>query len=173
MIISDEIHHGPSWPSGLGRELVAYSVELWVRVLVQLKTHLLQRRIKSVEAQSSPIPPEPRSVAVEREKKDRMGNIQLLKLTATRNYPADSPAVVQVSNYRRVFGDGSRNFESRSSDKDDACAGASCPNFHTPPTGGCLSFDRFNGHHSPTLHVFSDTRLELRTRRPRFRYLDH
>ncbi|GFV50038.1 hypothetical protein TNCV_2354231 [Trichonephila clavipes] len=44
-----------------------------------------------------------------------------------------------------------------------------CPNFHVTPAGGRLSIDRFNS----TRWVFSGTRLELMTRKPRVRYLDH
>ncbi|GFX52065.1 hypothetical protein TNCV_4653941 [Trichonephila clavipes] len=47
------------------------------------------------------------------------------------------------------------------------------PNFHTVSSGACLSFDRYNLHRSPTWRVFSSTRLELKTRWPRVRYLDH
>ncbi|GFT49293.1 hypothetical protein TNCV_4582871 [Trichonephila clavipes] len=47
------------------------------------------------------------------------------------------------------------------------------PNFLTSHTGGRLSLDRFNVHRPPTRRVFSGTRLELMTRRPRLRYLDH
>ncbi|GFV73213.1 hypothetical protein TNCV_2374851 [Trichonephila clavipes] len=47
------------------------------------------------------------------------------------------------------------------------------PSFHTTPTGGRLSFDRFNVHYSPTRRVFSGTRLELMTRQSRAHYLSH
>ncbi|GFX10281.1 hypothetical protein TNCV_1866781 [Trichonephila clavipes] len=46
------------------------------------------------------------------------------------------------------------------------------PNYHTTPSERRLSFDRFNMHHPSTRRVFSSTRLELMTRRPRARYLD-
>ncbi|GFX35380.1 hypothetical protein TNCV_101871 [Trichonephila clavipes] len=34
---------------------------------------------------------------------------------------------------------------------------APSPNYHTTPTGGRLSLDRFNMHRSPTRRVFSST----------------
>ncbi|GFY18712.1 uncharacterized protein TNCV_2399341 [Trichonephila clavipes] len=43
--------------------------------------------------------------------------------------------------YSRAFGEGSRNFEPRSSDEDDTRAGTPSPNYHTTPTGGRLSSD--------------------------------
>ncbi|GFV27501.1 hypothetical protein TNCV_2540391 [Trichonephila clavipes] len=46
------------------------------------------------------------------------------------------------------------------------------PRFYITPRGRRLSIDRFNGHHPPTRWVFSGTRLELMTRRPRVRYYD-
>ncbi|GFT06470.1 uncharacterized protein TNCV_3356031 [Trichonephila clavipes] len=46
------------------------------------------------------------------------------------------------------------------------------PNYHTTPTGGRLSNERFNVHRCPTQRDFSGTRLELMTRWPRVRYLD-
>ncbi|GFV22808.1 hypothetical protein TNCV_2090061 [Trichonephila clavipes] len=49
------------------------------------------------------------------------------------------------------------------------------PNFPTKSTGRHLSLDRFTVHRFP-VHVRSSasgTRLELMTRRPRVRYLDH
>ncbi|GFV43781.1 hypothetical protein TNCV_4609391 [Trichonephila clavipes] len=49
----------------------------------------------------------------------------------------------------------------------------SSPNFHSTPTGGYLSLDRFNVHRSSTRRVFSGTWIKLMTRRPRVRYLGH
>ncbi|GFU76917.1 hypothetical protein TNCV_4520731 [Trichonephila clavipes] len=46
------------------------------------------------------------------------------------------------------------------------------PNYHTTPTGGRLSSDRFNEQRSPTRRVFSRTRLGLVIHQPRVRYLD-
>ncbi|GFT68927.1 hypothetical protein TNCV_1804561 [Trichonephila clavipes] len=47
------------------------------------------------------------------------------------------------------------------------------PNFLTTPTGGHLSFDRFNVHRPPEWRIFSIIRLKLMTRRSQVRYLDH
>ncbi|GFW70316.1 transposable element Tcb1 transposase [Trichonephila clavipes] len=46
--------------------------------------------------------------------------------------------------YTRAFGDVPHNFESWSGDEDDTRTGTTSPNFHTSPTGGCLSLDRLN-----------------------------
>ncbi|GFY21543.1 hypothetical protein TNCV_1166911 [Trichonephila clavipes] len=59
------------------------------------------------------------------------------------NVPASDRQVMCCT---RAIDDGPPNFESWSSDEDDTCAGLTSPNFHTIPTGGCLSFDRFNVH---------------------------
>ncbi|GBN61340.1 hypothetical protein AVEN_265253-1, partial [Araneus ventricosus] len=40
---------------------------------------------------------------------------------------------------RGLFWDGPRNFEPRSDDEDDTCAGTPSPNFHATPTGGRLA----------------------------------
>ncbi|GFW39771.1 hypothetical protein TNCV_2419371 [Trichonephila clavipes] len=47
------------------------------------------------------------------------------------------------------------------------------PSFHITPTGGRLSFEKFNLHRTPTRRIFSGTRLELMTHHPRVRYLDY
>ncbi|GFX35054.1 hypothetical protein TNCV_2329941 [Trichonephila clavipes] len=41
---------------------------------------------------------------------------------------------VVLFSYTRAFGNGLRNFEPRSSDEDDTCAGTPCPNYNTTPT---------------------------------------
>ncbi|GFU48897.1 hypothetical protein TNCV_3209011 [Trichonephila clavipes] len=54
-------------------------------------------------------------------------------------------------NFSRAFGDGPRNFEPWSSEKDLLELEVPSPNFHITPTGGYLSLDIFNVHRSPLL----------------------
>ncbi|GFV29346.1 hypothetical protein TNCV_437651 [Trichonephila clavipes] len=77
---------------------------------------------------------------------------------------AASPRVRLV--YSRTFGDGPRNFESWTSDKNDTGAGFSSPSFHTTSTGGRMSINRCNVHRSSAWRVYNGTMLELMTRRP-------
>ncbi|GFV19440.1 hypothetical protein TNCV_3663731 [Trichonephila clavipes] len=50
---------------------------------------------------------------------------------------------------KKLCGDGPRNFEPWSSDKDGTRVGIPSPNFHIMTMGGCLSLDRFNVHRLP------------------------
>ncbi|GFS77398.1 uncharacterized protein TNCV_4566291 [Trichonephila clavipes] len=70
--------------------------------------------------------------------------------------------------YSRAFGDGSRNFEPLTPEMELLSS-----NFLTTPTGRRLSLDIQNVHRPFALRAFSGTRLELMTRRSRFRYFDH
>ncbi|GFV85943.1 hypothetical protein TNCV_203231 [Trichonephila clavipes] len=49
--------------------------------------------------------------------------------------------------YTRDFGGGPSKFHPQSSDEDDTCAGTPSPNFHTIPSAGRLSLDRFKAQH--------------------------
>ncbi|GFV58528.1 hypothetical protein TNCV_4933131 [Trichonephila clavipes] len=53
---------------------------------------------------------------------------------------------IMLFSYTRAFSDGSRNFESWSSDEDDICE-LTLPLLTSTPTGGRLSIDRSNVHH--------------------------
>ncbi|GFW12767.1 hypothetical protein TNCV_3884771 [Trichonephila clavipes] len=48
-------------------------------------------------------------------------------------------------------------------DVDDTRSWHPSPNYHTTPTGGRFSLDRFNVHRCPTRRVFSGTGIELMT----------
>ncbi|GFT71414.1 DUF4817 domain-containing protein [Trichonephila clavipes] len=81
---------------------------------------------------------------------------------------ARRPLVDFVGNFSSAFGDGPRNFEPWSSDKDNT----SFPNFHTTPNGGCLSFDKFNVHRLAIHGESSAVPDSLMIRQTRVRYLD-
>ncbi|GFW68977.1 hypothetical protein TNCV_2918751 [Trichonephila clavipes] len=83
---------------------------------------------------------------------------------------------VTLFNYTGAFGDGPRNFEPCSSDKDHARRVSWHPPLLTTTPHqreDVCALDRFNVHRSPTRRVLIGTGLELMTRWPQVRYLGH
>ncbi|GFW87144.1 hypothetical protein TNCV_5124981 [Trichonephila clavipes] len=78
--------------------------------------------------------------------------------------------------YSRDLGDGPRNLDHGQVTRTSPELVPPSSNFHTTPTRGRLSLEKFNVHCLSTWQVFSGTRLELMTRRPLVRslgYSDH
>ncbi|GFV67742.1 hypothetical protein TNCV_4624221 [Trichonephila clavipes] len=85
----------------------------------------------------------------------------------------DPPCLQWYWNDARVKSVESSNVLPLSSDEEDTCVGAPFSNLPHHVNGTTLKYNRFNGHHAPTRWIFSGTRLELMTRWPRVRCLDH